>query len=434
MDSESRGERPRPRVAVCGKFTKADLDSLKGLFPTVWYGESFAILSSKVSVSEIDLLVIGPGIFDYGNWPESTHVICFSQAIDTLPGPVKNCRLQLYGTLPTEAFIFPQLTLPLSRRREADLIDLASVKGWNPFVIMDLGMTTEQREITKSLFFGGAILQDKHTGYPLATQYIRNESNLGIAWFPNEKFNKIAWIESIASLWAQFDSERFPSFGDWKKLPQWQSAEEEEIQNETARLEKEKTDATSRINRAIGTFMDDFVKAQRAADQGLRRLVSSQGEDLVQEVSAVLQRIGFIVEKVDDQLESGQARREDLRLRLPETDEQDWEAIVEVRGYTKSAGKTADMTRLNRFAELYNIEKGRHPSKRMYIVNGQIELPPQQRQEPLASAEEDLSVFAESDGVLISTLDLFRLAKRVNSLDKKKIRDSIRNAQGRFTV
>lgn len=124
-------------------------------------------------------------------------------------------------------------------------------------------------------------------------------------------------------------------------------------------------------------------------------------------------------------------RREDLRLTDPDLG--DWEAIVEVRGYTRSAGKTADLSRLARFANLYYAEKNNIPNKRIYVVNGQTELLPSQRQEPFESSNEDIDVFGEQDGIVISTIDLFRVAKHLDKIGVEEIKRTIRETEGRWT-
>lgn len=83
-------------------------------------------------------------------------------------------------------------------------------------------------------------------------------------------------------------------------------------------------------------------------------------------------------------------------------------------------------------AELYRKETGQTPDKRIYIVNGQLELLPPQRQEPLASAAEDLQIFSESDGILIWSIYLFRALKTTNPADYPALIKSIKCAQGRW--
>ena len=136
--------------------------------------------------------------------------------------------------------------------------------------------------------------------------------------------------------------------------------------------------------------------------------------------------------EVDELVGKKRPKREDLRLQhLPRGGEQ-WNAIVEVRGYARNGGTTADLLRLARFAELYRKETGKAPDKRIYIVTGELELPPSQQQEPLASATEDLQIFSESDGVLIWSVDLFRALRATNPTDYPALPESIKCAEGRW--
>ncbi len=149
---------------------------------------------------------------------------------------------------------------------------------------------------------------------------------------------------------------------------------------------------------------------------------------MVDNVKSYLEEIGFIATKFDDEIDKGKPKKEDLRLTM--VNDPSWEGIVEIRGYTKSSGSNSDILRLNRFAELYNKEKGKFPSKRIYIVNGQTDLSPFKRQLPLESAEEDICIFAEQDGLIIDTRELFKVIRNINTLDKVKIKESIMSNSG----
>lgn len=135
---------------------------------------------------------------------------------------------------------------------------------------------------------------------------------------------------------------------------------------------------------------------------------------------------------VDQLVTKKEPKREDLRLRHVDKEGVEWNAIVEVRGYARSGGSTADLLRLARFADLYEKETGQSSDKRIYIVNGQLELLPSQRQEPLAAAPEDLQLFSESEGILIWSIDLFRAMKATDPTDYPALLESIKRAQGRW--
>ena len=72
------------------------------------------------------------------------------------------------------------------------------------------------------------------------------------------------------------------------------------------------------------------------ANNGLRRLITSQGNELVEEVSKILRTIGFQVDLIDNQIGQNEPKKEDLRLKCDDVDGEEWAAIVEVeRIFTK---------------------------------------------------------------------------------------------------
>jgi hypothetical protein len=441
------GTRPRPRVALLGHFLFDEVKRYKKLFPTVWEADSVSSLDNKVHLLEVDLIIINPKVTHIPSWLNSVHVICFSEDVGQLPGPISRSEITISNSgIETEIYALPEIDLPFSRRRDTDFTRLDHVKGWRYLDIQyhsDLGFTdlhgialpgkSQEEQKAFNIIAQGAIIYNPYTNCPFATIFKREKSRLGVAWLPQPIFNRIAWVELIVTEWAQSDRIRFPDFGDWTKLPEWLVPKEEELAQKVSALENKKQETIRQIEEDIGKLQSDLTQTTLDANKGVRRLLTAQGDELVEEVADILTKIGFKVQPMDKELDDNTLRREDLRLKDPSEQEQAWEAIVEVRGYRRSAGTTADLLRLDRFAELYQRETGRWPDKRVYVVNGQLELQPSQRQEPLASASEDLEVFAEKDGVLISTIDLFRIAQKLQQLDRDIIRESIKRAKGRWT-
>ena len=431
MSGNIGGQRRRPRVALLGEFTQEDLDSFQRMFPTIWHETEFQQLRSRVDVREIDLLVIARGIDYAGDWPRKAHVICFSEECYPLPGPTSDTGITTLRELETEEFVLTDIPLPLSRRREADLGTLSNVKGWVALRI-EGAFAGPLSKKADTAFRDGAIICDRHTNAPLATTYVRDKPKLGVAWLPFTPISQAAWVEVLVTQWAEFDKECFPQFRDWTRSPEWMVAEEEQVLSEILALEQEKQQKISEIDANINELVTKFAEAKDRANRTRRRLITAQGDELVQEVSDVLRELGFTVDIVDQLLSEGQPRREDLRLRYAFPEEQDWEAIAEVRGYARSGGTTGDLLRLGRFANLYSNEKGRLPDKIIYIVNGQLELLPSQRQKPWASSPEDVDEFAESGGLIIWTLDLFRTVKATSPSEYNHLRESIKDSNGRW--
>jgi hypothetical protein len=197
-------------------------------------------------------------------------------------------------------------------------------------------------------------------------------------------------------------------------------------------LGQKKQELVIEIDKQIGKLTTEFAIAKNNANKGRRRLITAQSKELVDEVAKALESIGFNVIDVDQLVSEKEPKKEDLRLSHSQKGGDEWKAIVEVRGYARSSGNMGDLLRLSRFADLYQKETGRSPDKRIYIVNGELELLPSQRQGPLASAPGDLQTFSESDGILIWSLDLFRALKITNPRDYPALLESIKHATGRW--
>lgn len=425
------GQRPRPRVALLGDFEADDMEHFQRMFPTIWSANHISDLAALVDVREIDLIVIASGIDKARNWPGATHVVCFSNQIGELPGPVLSTFLKITGYAGTEEFLFPDIPLSLSRRRKADYGNLTSVRGW-PLLSLRYGSVESSKlETAATIFNSGAIICERSTDSPLAVYFLRENTGLGVGWLPSVDTNRAVWVELLVTEWAQSNKDTFPSFGDWIDSPEWMVAEEEQILSQIQTLEQKKQESVIKIDNEIGELTSALATARANANKGQRRLITAQGDELVAEVAKTLEDIGFSVTPVD-QLVGKKPKREDLRLRHVGKGGEEWNAIVEVRGYARSGGTTGDLLRLNRFADLYKEETGQAPDKRIYIVNGELELLPSQRQEPLASATEDLQIFSESGGILIRSIDLFRALKATDPSNYPALLESIKDAEGRW--
>ncbi|GAG20836.1 unnamed protein product, partial [marine sediment metagenome] len=258
--------------------------------------------------------------------------------------------VQTEGAVTAEEYVLPPLLLPFHRRREADFDGVSSVRGWKQLVLaydQPRGpMHNEEWAKANEAFMDGGIVLEHHELHPLAVKYWRQDSRLGVACLPQPVFSQYAWIELIAMDWAKSDRERFPGFGDWTKWPEWMLPEELALSNQIDSLEERRRVDVSQIDDKINRLSQELTRAGLAANQGRRQLLTAGGKELVEEVASLFADIGFEVENVDDTLQADEPKREDLRLRLPNEDDGTWEAIVEVRGYAKSAGKTSDLSRL----------------------------------------------------------------------------------------
>jgi hypothetical protein len=434
MTSGIGGLRIRPRAAIVGNFGTEFVNKCSKLFPTLWHAASGDQLYDLVHPEELDLLILGPELGSLNHireFTEMVNVISFSDDQNLwIPGPIPDVSVYAGVGTRSEEFRLPQVTLPLSRLREMELARLGHIKGWAQLDLQPHSQTGNLDK-AKTILSGGALICDAHTEAPLAVIYTSEENQHKYAILPGQELDRFAWVETIVIEWAQSAQDIYPGFGDWTKHPDWLTLEEELLNSQIVTLEQEKLDKIAKIDQQVGELSIQLKSATLNANAGRRRLLTAQDQELVNEVAAVFSAMGFLVENVDASIDPKAPKREDLRLRDPKNEET-WEAIVEVRGYSRSGFSTADLQRLARFADLYQIEKGRFPDKRIYVVNGQIDLMPPKRDVPFASAPDDLAVFSEDGGLVIWTLDLFRMAKRLTIENAQIMRLAVKATSGRW--
>ena len=118
-----------------------------------------------------------------------------------------------------------------------------------------------------------------------------------------------------------------------------------------------------------------FAEGEKA-DGGIRRIIWSDGDDLVEAAKGILTELGYCVEDMDAGLEPGEPRREDLRLTLK--NRENWEALVEVKGYPNST-KTNDSRQIREHREKYIEEERQTPDLTVWLANEFREMDPSSR-------------------------------------------------------
>lgn len=426
-----KGSKPRPRVAVVGfPLNDEDRTRLEKLFTSIEFYITPDHIKREKSHLEIDLLILGEKVENYSELLRGVCTISFSSLIKYLPSPEKDRLMGLSDPLKTEEFVENDLPLSFSRIRERE--EWTSARGWQTIFVTKNPVRGNDNiwfrawELIKS----SAVLSDMHTKAPLATIFIDSERKFGVAWFPLPVKNKIDWIEAIVNDWSISFPERFPSIGNWARRKEWLLNEEIQTYNDIKVLEEKREAMIKKIDGDIKILTDRFKELTSENDMGYRKLLTAQGDDLVSIVKKVFEKLGFNVENVDEKIKAGKAKKEDLRLTIK--DVESWEAIAEIRGYEKSSGKEGDINRLNKFSRFYSKEKGKFPSKIIYVVNGPIELQPPQRQKPFQSNPEFLDSFADDDVLVISTITLYRVLQNIESINIDDIAKSIIESKGEW--
>lgn len=448
METKIHGSKKRPRIVLAGEFDSQTVQRYMDIFPSVLHVKSTRDLTDEIHPREIDILIIAPqfpmDLHTLQKYTETTNVICFSTDQELrLPGPLQNTQVRISRQITSEEYILSPLTLQLNRIRESQLEKTSSVKNWFaligestlPFVkSAEKNGKKEKDKLANENLSKNAIILERHEKSPLAVIYTREDNKKNYAWLPNSYSHQIDWVMGIAIEWAKVDSEAFPTFGNWVDKVEWMTVDEQALAQKIADLEEEKNRAIQKINNEIQETHEKLELAKKQANDGMRRLITEQGDLLVEEVANVFEEMGFSVSKMDSIIESGNPKKEDLRLSIPNENSTSWDAIVEVRGYTKSSFQTSDITRISRFAMLYLKDKEKLPDKRIYVVNGQIDLQPPFRERPFASAKDDLEEFSKDNGLVIWTVELFRAIKTLDENTKEAFRESIIHSTGYWSL
>ena len=163
------------------------------------------------------------------------------------------------------------------------------------------------------------------------------------------------------------------------------------IDRETERLLHERQNIKARLT----------AEGDRA-DAGIKRAIWSDGDELVEAVSEILSDIGFSVRSMDAEVKEGERKREDLRLTLESRP--DWEAIVEIKGYTKGT-RTNDAGRIRAHRERYIQEEHRLPDLTIWVVNEYREEDPSFRRSTRTDVGKDA---ANVGAVHVLSTDLYK--------------------------
>ena len=165
------------------------------------------------------------------------------------------------------------------------------------------------------------------------------------------------------------------------------------------------TQIESKIERSVSEreqLESDLAAESERADTGIRRAILEDGDELVDAVSEILRGLGFSVRNMDADRDESEAKREDLRL--SRAGHPDWEAIVEVKGYTNGI-RTNDARQIREHRDHYIKENGRDPDLTLWIANPFRAMDPSSRLAPGNS----VSASAELVGAACAlSTDLYR--------------------------
>lgn len=248
-----------------------------------------------------------------------------------------------------------------------------------------------------------------------------------VIFLPDSTQPSRAWVTLAFERWALEDPETYGSASDWESREEWMTAPERAAAGGLSVAEQALELETVRLEQAVALARQELAARKAEASRASRRLLTETADELADAVADALASIGFRIDKVDD--EGGRHKVEDLHIF-----DDDWVCLGEVKGHGKGA-TTTDVLKILRFQNLYQQRSGDLPNALWYIVNQFRDRDPSTRRLALRGQDDDVQEFAESNGVVVDTRDLFRLHRDVSlgTLAAEHARSLLREARGRFS-
>ncbi|WP_155854535.1 MULTISPECIES: hypothetical protein [Micrococcaceae] len=249
---------------------------------------------------------------------------------------------------------------------------------------------------------------------------------------PPETQQHLGWLRLFLDMVGNVDSDSVPPDLDWKTSARWSPPEVSQHISDLQALRQAHQEALTEFQRREQEIQAQLDESTRLADEGTRRILTSDGDELVEAVTAILEDLGFTVRDMDDHHdERTGAKLEDLRVQDPS--DAGWLALVEVKGYAKGA-KVNDVPQITgRPAVAYTKETGQEPPAVWHVVNAWRGTNPSTRVQAIPN-DDDLRPLTEAGGALIDTRDLYEAWRDVSAgiADAESVRASLRAAKTRW--
>lgn len=238
------------------------------------------------------------------------------------------------------------------------------------------------------------------------------------------------WIRLAFERWAVELPEQFPTAPGWHHGDPWATSVEREALNTIHAADAALREAQEEHDAIVAAARAALDTARSAVDEGLRRLLTEDGDALVEAVIDAFNILGFTSTNMDEVYQAGQ-RHEDLQLRDGDSD---WLALVEVTGTQRGVNQEKWrklVTHLTAYLRGEGAVRGAVP---WLVVNQQRGHDPAARGELWQRSFRD--DVAETLGLGIESPALYVLASRVQdgALDAARARDALRGSTGAFTL
>ena len=432
--SDVIGRKPSPRILVCG-FTEEVVNAVSAIAPTVAAidhpgvvrQEEWDLLVTNDTVPRDlspTLQVLAVGVDDHG-FPDDTTGMQSS----------RSWIARNRTSLATEFVVEPDLPSALDSLVRRSLVSLAQHLAETK----TLTIVHEEWHL-----MAGGVLHSQFGPTPTAVQpFLKTTEGYAIAgrferrggaaecWSLPSGADSVEWTRVMLDFLSDRDPVHFPRAADWTLDQRWWTETERASQDRLRAVSEEQDAAIATAERLVGEAGEAAAQATRQAIIGERRMLTGQGDDLVETVIQALESFGFFVEARDEEAAEGD-KLEDLRVRDP--DAPDWVSIAEVRGYRKGA-VLADLNRLHaRYRLRFTQESGHEPDAMWYIAHHSFASDPAGRHPALGSHPAEVDLFAEDGGLIIESQYLYDLWMQVRAgeVAPEEARRRLRQATGRF--
>lgn len=351
----------RPRVAaigldglqaasikpLCGELREAN--TLEEYLERYSWIETDVMVSSRPMVgvqSGVSLMTVGPNSF---LWTDIFENPLGSRTRHSMSAKTDNTEREL--TVPSGC---PALYKPL-----ADELSKQLASAPEPPAVFATSRQAKTALITTT------------SGYPVALRLVlpalpkeaNAKSSKAIALILPGASNLVAWFRALLCELHEVDPSRVPQEPPRLSQPSdWYTPEERVLATRKSNVESE----VQRLNNELNELQAELADEGQRANNGIRRALWADGDELVGAVGEIFSDLGFKVRDMDAELVRGEPKREDLRLTLPSM--ANWQAIVEVKGYP-SGTKTNDARQIREHRDRYVIEEDRNPELTVWLSN-----------------------------------------------------------------
>ena len=384
----------RPRVAAIG-LDESQIESIAALCGTLRLSDSLEEYLKNYNWTETDITILG-------NHPFLDPVDVRGNVIT-----IDSWKVNWRGHSSSHQFEWPLWT---HNNTEREMRVSKACPERYEHLAAELARQLDRAEAPTPVFTKqfpeDHILVETTSGWPVALRCVLtnnakvSESEVAIALALPKEASLSAWFRAFLADIHELDRARVPQAPPRLENPSdWYTPDERVLAKRIAEI----SDKIERLEAEREQIESDLDAASKEADAGIRRCIWADGDDLVSAVGNILEELGFVVSHMDAEQEQGKPKREDLRLTL--ADRPGWEAIAEVKGYTKGS-RTNDTRQIHEYRKRYILKKSRLPDLTLWIANTHRTMDPSSRPAPDSNVGD---AAANIGAIQVLVTDLYRL-------------------------